>query len=80
MIGICLAAMDSDDERKDFTELYEKYNQDVFRVSYKIPLTPYADTGVSSTFPVSMSKAVTVFPVSFRQRMVRRPLFFAIPL
>ena len=36
MIGICLAAMDSDDERKDFTELYEKYNQDVFRVSYKI--------------------------------------------
>ena len=30
--------------------------------------------------PVSMSKAVTVFPVSFRQRMVRRPLFFAIPL
>ena len=22
--------------KKDFTELYEKYNQDVFRVSYKI--------------------------------------------
>ena len=31
MIGICLAAMDSDDERKAFTELYRrKYNQDVF--------------------------------------------------
>ena len=51
-----------------------------FWIFYKISLTPYADTGVSSTFPVSMSKAVTVFPVSFRQRMVRRPLFFAIPL
>ena len=36
MIGICLAVIDSDEERKNFTELYEKYNQDVFRVSYKI--------------------------------------------